>query len=101
MPFARADGTKRIDSVAPPVESAEQAHDDDLGVARACVDPEIDRHRVAELAEMHQPERWQRVLVGGVGRCQPGEIAVDEGQHDDIARRLAEIDRLDDVVECR
>ncbi len=49
--FARDSG-KRLDPVTPPVEPAEQPHDDDLGVARDLVDPEIDRHRMAEVAQM-------------------------------------------------
>ena len=44
------DRGERLDPVAPPVEPAEQPDDNDLGVARDLVDPEIDRHRMAEVA---------------------------------------------------
>ncbi len=50
---------------------------------------------------MREPQRRQHVFVGGIGRGESGEIAVGEGQHQNVARRLAEIDRLDDIVECR
>ncbi len=56
---------------------------------------------MTQVAEMSEPQRRQGVLVGGVGRGKPGEIAVGEGQHKNIAGLLTEIDRLDDVVECR
>jgi hypothetical protein len=48
-----------------------------------------------------EAHRRQRGLVGRPGGGEAGEVAVGEREHRDVARRLAEIDRLDDVVEAR
>ena len=64
------------------------------------LDPEIDRHRMLEVAQLHEPHARQRVAFDGPGRRKAGEIAVGERQNRDVARRLTEIDRLDDVVEA-
>ena len=63
------------------------------------VDPEIDRHRMAQVAQMREPHARQRVPLHRPRRCQTGKVAVGERQHDHVSRRLAEIDRLDDLVE--
>ncbi len=94
-------GRERLDAVAPPVEPAEQPDHDDLGVARDLVDPEIDRHRMAKVAEMRETHARQPVLLRRVGRRKTRKVAVGERQDHDIARRLTEIARLDDVVERR
>ena len=61
MPRSRASADKPLDAVAPPVEPAEQAHQDHLGVRADAVDPEIDRHRMAQVAQMREPHARQRV----------------------------------------
>ena len=63
------------------------------------LDPHIDRHRMAEIAQMCESGARQDGAFGVPGCGQPGEIAVGERQDRDLARRLAEIDRFDDVVE--
>ena len=65
------------------------------------LDPQIDRHGMAQVAQMREPHARQQVALRGPGRGERGEIAVGERQHHHVARRLAEIDRLDDVVEAR
>ena len=88
-----------LDAVFPPIETAEQAHHDHLGVRADAIDPQIDRHRMTQVAQMREPNARQRGALGLPRGGEPGEIAVGERQHRDIARRLAEIDRFDDVVE--
>ena len=88
-----------LDAVFPPVEAAEQAHHDHLGVRADPVDPQIDRHGMAQVAQMRQPHARQARALSLPGGGESGEIAVGERQHGDVARRLAEIDRFDDFVE--
>src|SRR6185503_15669750 len=80
-----------LDAIAPPVEPAEEAHHDHLGVRADALDPQIDRHRMLEVAQLHG--------LAGPCRREAAEIAVGERQHRDVARRLAEVDGCDDVVE--
>ena len=89
-----------VDAVAPPVHAAEQANDDHLGVAGDALDPQIDRHRMLEIAQLHEPHARQRVALDGPGGREPRQIAVGERKNGDIAGRLTEIDRLNDVVEA-
>ena len=56
---------------------------------------------MAQIAEMREPHAWQTMPLGSVGRGETGEVAVGERQDHDVARRLAEIDRFDAVVEAR
>ncbi len=99
-PLAR-DRRKALDAVAPPVEPADQPHQDHLGMDADALHPEIDRHRMAQVAQMREAHARQRRLVGRPGGGEGREVAVGEREHRDVARRLAEIDRRDDVVEAR
>src|SRR5712691_4784151 len=90
-----------LDAVAPPVETAEQANEDHLGMGGDAIDPEVDRHRVAQIPQRREPQARQRVALECPGSGEGGKIAVREGQDDHVARRLAEIDRLDGLVERR
>jgi hypothetical protein len=56
---------------------------------------------MAEIAQMREPQARQRVSLSCVCRSDPSEIAVGERQDHDIARRLAEIERLDQIVKAR
>ena len=56
---------------------------------------------MTQIAQMGEPQARQPVLLLGVGGGKRGKIAVGEGQHDDVARLLPEIDRLDQVVKAR
>jgi hypothetical protein len=88
-----------FDAVSPPIEAAEQAHDDHPGVGGDAVDPQIDRHGMAQVAQMREPHARQHGAFRFPRRGKAGEVAVGEREHDDLARRLAEIDRFDDFVE--
>ena len=88
-----------FDTVFPPIEPAQEAHDDDLRMRADALDPQIDRHRMAQVTQMREPHARQRGAFGVPRGSKAGEIAVGERQNRDVARRLAEIDRLDDVVE--
>ncbi len=93
-----------VAAVTPPVVTAENADQNNLGVTGDAVDPEVDRHRMAEVAKCRQPHRRQPPCVGPPGSGQSGEVAIGKGQGHDIRRCLPEIDRLGDVVErggCR
>ena len=89
-----------VDTVAPPIQTAQQADHDDLGVlsprARSKDRPTSDAADRADCAS--------RTVGSDVALLRPcsgkaGEIAVGERKDDDIAGRLAEIDRLDQIVE--
>ena len=92
---------ERLDPVTPPIETAEQPHHDDFGVTPDLVDPEIDRHRMAQVAEMREPHAGEPVLLHRIGRGKTGKVAVGERQDNNVARRLIQIARLDDIVERR
>ena len=63
------------------------------------VDPQIDRHRVPQIAQMRQTQARQRGALGLPGHSKRRQIAVGKRQDRDIARRLAEVDRFDNFVE--
>ncbi len=90
-----------LDAVCPPIKTAEQADQNHLGVRADPVDPQVDRHRMPQLAQMREPHTRQAVAFHVPRGRKPREIAVDERQHGDVARRLAEIDRFDEIVERR
>ena len=82
--------------------------DSDLAGLAAAWDAECDALpsvRLVQLRDLKHPmsvDLWiERVALGIPCRCQPREIAVSERQDRDVARRLTEIDRLDDIVEAR
>ena len=88
------DGSKLVAAIAPPVIAAKDADEDHPGMSCHAVDPEVDGHRMAQIAQCGQPHRRQALRVRLPRRRQSGEIAVGEGQRHDIRRRLPEIDRL-------
>jgi len=69
-------------------------------MARDSLEPEIDRHGMAQIAQMCEPHAWQGVAFQRPGRGQAGKITVREGEHQHVSRRLAQIDGLDDLVEA-
>ena len=73
--FARQRG-EPLGAVPPPVEPAQEPDHDDLGVRGDAVDPNIDRHRMAQLAQMCEPHARQRVAFDRPGGGKSGEIAV-------------------------
>ena len=99
MPRSRASADEPLDAVFPPIEPAEQPHHDHLGVDR---DASI--HRSTDIG-WRRSRRCARRTLGricslGLPRGgEPGEVAVGERQHRDVAGRLAEIDRFDNLVE--
>ena len=64
------------------------------------VNPQIDRHRVTQIAQMREPHARQIGALALPRRGEAGEIAVGERQYCDVARRLAEINRFDELVEA-
>ena len=65
------------------------------------VDPEIDRHRMAQIAQVGQADAGQVRAIGFPRGRKRGEIAIGERQYDNVARRLSEIDGLDNLIEGR
>ena len=88
-----------FDAVTPPVEPAEQAQQNHLGMDADAIDPQIDRQGMAQVAQMREAHAWQRVALDRPGRREPGEVGVGERQHENIARRLAQVDWFGDLVE--
>ena len=67
------------------------------GLARPGIDDlldvEVDRHRVAELQKVGEPQAGASCRTVRRGRGEAGELGVGRGQEHDVARRLAEVDR--------
>jgi hypothetical protein len=61
-------GHEALGAVAPPVEATEQPHDDDPRRGGDPLQPEVHRHRVAEIAQRREAE-------GEFGRCGPAITA--------------------------
>ena len=87
-----------VDAVAPPVDAAEKPHQDYFGAAADALDPDVNRHRMAEVAQVGKPQARQEVALDRPCCRKRRKIAVGKGQHHDIAGRLAEIDRFDGLV---
>jgi hypothetical protein len=49
-----------VAAIAPPVVAAEDADQDHFGMPRDRIDPEVDRHRMAQVAQGGDPQRGQR-----------------------------------------
>jgi len=64
------------------------------------IDPQIDRHGMAQVAQMREPDAWQRVAIDLPRRASAERSLSAKDSYGDIARRLAEIDRFDDFVEA-
>ena len=59
MPRSRASADSRSMPYCPPIEPAEQPHHDHLGVRADAIDPQIDRHRMAQLAQVREAHARQ------------------------------------------
>ena len=96
--------------VGPVAGPPQHPRDDELRVRDHRLDVEVHRHRMAELHEVREPERGEAVLAAFSAstpasvpdpRPEPGprprearELGVGGGEEHDVARRLAEVDRL-------
>ena len=85
----------RISTESSPTE---QADDDYPSVSGNTFDPQIDRHRMAQVAQMREPHARQHSALGLPSRRKTSKIAVGERQHHDVARRLGEVNRCDNLV---
>src|ERR1700740_3019124 len=86
-----------LDAVIPIAASAENARDDQFRVAPDILYIEIYRIVVTELEQAREAQAWRRLIACNktlLCCCKTSEIAIRRGEHDDRARRLAEIDRL-------
>ena len=92
-------GGELVAAIAPPVIAAEDTNKDDLRMRRDAVDPEVDRHRMPEVAQRGEPHRGQVVRLRVPGGGEARKVAVGEGQRHNVRRRLTQVDRLDEVVE--
>ncbi len=93
MPFGPGDGDELLDAVGPVAPPPQQAHDDEAGAGRDALDMKVDRHGVAEAQQIGQTQARE---VGRQPRpCggEAGELGVGGGKDEDVARRLAQIDR--------
>ena len=81
-----------LGAVAPIVETAEQPDDDAARAGDHLLDIKIDRHRVAEPRKIGEAERRRRFPLRRPGSGESAEVAVGEGEKDEVGARLAEID---------
>ena len=70
-------------------------------MARHLVDPQIDGHGMAQVAQRGEPHSGTAPASASPGGGKAGEIAVGEGQRHHLGRRLAEIDRLGQIFQRR
>ena len=91
-------GPARLDELlhpVGPVAGAPQHPGDDEARARDHrLDVEVHRHRVGELHQVREAERGEVVAEAGARPREARELGVRGGEEDDVARGLAEVDRL-------
>ena len=91
-------GPARLDELLHPVGpvagAAEHPGDDELRARDHRLDVEVHRHRVGELHEVREAERGEVVADPGARPRKARELGVRGGEEDDVARGLAEVDRL-------
>ena len=79
-------------AVAPVVESAKQPHQDRLRSLHRRIDEKVDRHRMAQRAEIDNAKtgslRFRRVTESDGRHCQ---IGIGKGQNQNVRRRKPEI----------
>ncbi|VVB45120.1 hypothetical protein RHCH11_RHCH11_01569 [Beijerinckiaceae bacterium RH CH11] len=85
------DAGELVDAVAPVVEAAEQAHHDEARLRDDALDVEVDGIGMLELREAREAQR-QRALAHPRRGRDGAEIAVGEGEEDDVPGALAEVD---------
>src|SRR6185295_18224784 len=71
----------------------------DLGVLPHALEPKIDRERMPQVPQIGEPNGGKGVALPGPRNGEAGEVAVGERKDDDIAGELAQIDRLDQIVD--
>ena len=91
-------GPARLDELLHPVGpvagAAQHPGDHEPRVRDHRLDVEVHRHRVGELHEVREPERGEVVAEAGARAREARELGVRGGEEDDVARGLAEVDRL-------
>ncbi len=88
-----------VNAIAPVIRSPKQARDDELRMGADAFEIKIDRIGVAQGRQTRDAQGRLRLGRGLVGACEGAEVAVGEGEEDDVRGRLAEIYRLDRLVE--
>ena len=92
-------GQQRVQPVGPVGRTAQNAHHHQLRVAKRPGDIGVDRHRMLQPQEVRQPQRRGSRAQPSGGTGQAGDLRIGRRQHDDVGRRLAEIDRLAAIVD--
>ncbi len=94
---ASACATRRrhlLEAIGPVAAAAQEAEHDQLRPGDHPLDIEVDRERMAELEQIGEAEAGRALRPAGFGRREAGELGIGRRQDDDVAWRLAEIDRL-------
>ena len=86
-----AGGCDLFHSVGPVAAAPQQSHNDELGAGNDVLDIDIDRH---VMAEAHDVSEAQARAFRVTSTRQAGQLIVGRRQDDNVARRLAEVDRL-------
>ena len=90
--------TDLVDAVRPVAAAAEQPHHDEARVPYDLVDVEIDRKVVRQAHQVGEPQAREIRAICGDGplacRGEHRDLAVGRREHDDLGRRLTEIDGL-------
>ena len=83
-----------LDPVGPVARAPQHPGDDEPRARDHRLDVEVHRHRVGELHEVREPERREAIAEAGARAREARELGVRGGEEDDVARGLAEVDRL-------
>ena len=80
--------------VGPVARAPEDPRDDELRARDHRLDVEVHRHRVAELHEVREPQGREVAVETGARAREARQLGVRGGEEDDVARSLAEVDRI-------
>ena len=83
-----------LDPVGPIAGAPQHPGDDEPRARDHRLDVEVHRHRMAKLHEVREPERGEVVAEPGARAREARELGVRGGEEDEVARGLAEVDRL-------
>ena len=83
-----------LNAIGPIARAAEQAHDHQPGVRHHVFNIQVDRHVMTQLQEICETQARHTCTRPRLRAREGGKFSIRCRQKDDIARRLAEVDRF-------
>ena len=90
-----------LQTVGPVAAAAQQTQYHQARAADHLFDVQVHRHRMAELQEIGEAQARGTVRPSRLGGGEAGQLGVGGRQKHDVARRLAEVDRLSGILRRR